>query len=73
MNDIYQLIQGDYFLQFDGTRAIGFYNYKTDSLLQNNLLGTKPEQQNPMENKLKAIIQTYNYGMIHNALTAKDR
>ncbi|TAL58523.1 MAG: alkaline phosphatase family protein [Bacteroidetes bacterium] len=75
INDVYQLIQDDYLLQFDGNNTIAFYNYKTDSLLQNNLMGKEPEGEKPsdsyrMERKLKAIIQTYYNGMINNKLTA---
>ena len=70
INDVYQIFQDDYLLQFDGNNTIALFNYKTDSLLQNNLLGKEEEQQIELEKKLKAIIQTYYYGMIHNTLVA---
>lgn len=70
INDVYQLFQGEYLLQFDGHTAIGFYNYKTDLHLQRNLIGTQQEIETQMEKKLKAIIQNYYHGMIHNQLTA---
>lgn len=73
ISDVFQLIQGEYLLQFDGNSTISFYNYKTDSLLQENILGTIPEKEKQMENKLKAIIQTYYNGLIHNKLSAERK
>ena len=74
-NDVYQIFQDDYLLQFDGNKTIAFYNYKTDSLLQNNLQKQPSEVlktfQTSMESKLKAIIQTYHHAMIANKLTAE--
>jgi len=69
INDVYQLFQGDYLLQFDGNKTIAFYNFKTDSLLKNNFLGKEAEKQKEMETKLKAIVQTYNHAMINNKMT----
>lgn len=73
INDIYQLFENDFLLQFDGNKTIGFYNLKTDSLLHNNILGSHPKTEMQMERKLKAIIQTYTSGMIYNKLTAEDK
>ena len=72
INDVYQIFQDDYLLQFDGQKTISLYNYKTDSLLQHNLIGKIPEKEKTMETKLKAIIQTFNTGMIHNKMTSKS-
>lgn len=69
ISDVFQIIQGEYLLQFDGNATIGFYNYKADPLLENNILGSDLVTEKQMENKLKAIIQTYYNGMIHNKLT----
>ncbi len=71
-NNIYQIIQNDYCLQFDGTNSIGLYRCKSDSLLQNNLIEKDTIVENALEKKLKAIIQTYNKGMIHNTLIIKN-
>ena len=57
-NGIYQYFKGDYMLQFDGEKSIAVFTFKTDRLLQNNLLNQLPEQQQ-MEKELKAIIQQY--------------
>jgi phosphoglycerol transferase MdoB-like AlkP superfamily enzyme len=66
-NRLYQFMQNDYFMQYDGYETKSVYNYKSDIFLQNNLAGTIPEQHE-METKLKAIIQQYITGMIENKL-----
>lgn len=70
INDVYQIFQNEYMLQFDGNNSIGLYDFHSDSLLQNNLISKQPEVKNNMENKLKAIIQTYHHALIHNKMTA---
>jgi phosphoglycerol transferase MdoB-like AlkP superfamily enzyme len=52
---VYQLVMGDVLLQFDGTRTIAVYRFKTDKLFKNNLVGQLPEQQ-AMEQFIKALI-----------------
>ena len=64
---IYQLLQGDLMLQFDGTKTTAVYRFKTDKLLRENLVGRLPEQQH-MEQRLKAIIQQYMSRMNENRL-----
>ena len=64
---IYQLVQGDLLLQFDGTRTTAVYRFKTDPLLKNNMAGQLPEQPT-MERLLKAIIQQYMSRMNENRL-----
>ncbi|MFI5164177.1 MAG: LTA synthase family protein [Bacteroidia bacterium] len=76
INDVYQFFQDDYLLQFDGQNALALYNFKTDPLLQSNLLGkdssaTLRVTQKEMETKLKAVIQSFNHAMIHNEMTSK--
>ena len=58
-------------LQFDGEKSIGLYAFEKDHLLEENLLENHPEIAAPMEARLKAIIQQYNYRMIHNEMTAE--
>ena len=65
-NGIYQFIYEGYCLQFDGYEVIGLYNLDNDSLLQQNLVTSNPQRSQKMEWTLKAIIQSYNHGMIHN-------
>ena len=56
-NGIYQYVKQGHVLQFDGKKSIGMYAL-SDSLMQYNLVGTRPQQQS-MERELKAIIQQY--------------
>src|SRR5574344_2168725 len=69
-NDVYQYVKGDYVLQWDGTKTKAIYNFRTDLLLQNNLLGKVP-QQDEMEKEVKAIIQSYMTRMTTNSLICK--
>ncbi|MBR5728413.1 MAG: LTA synthase family protein [Muribaculaceae bacterium] len=71
LNGVYQLVQGGYVLQFDGTHATGLYALD-DRLMQHNLVGTLPAQQQSMERLLKAIIQQYMQRMTQDQLTIKN-
>jgi phosphoglycerol transferase MdoB-like AlkP superfamily enzyme len=66
-NRLYQFMQGDYFLQFDGDETKTVFRYKPDTFLRNNLAGTVPEQHE-METKLKAVIQQYVSRMMEDRL-----
>ncbi|MGN1246434.1 MAG: LTA synthase family protein [Muribaculaceae bacterium] len=57
-NGVYQYVKGEYLLQFDGTRTTGLFRFKSDRLLQVNLVNRSRRWQ-PMELELKAIIQQY--------------
>lgn len=72
-NGLYHLIQADYCLFFDGSASVSLYNLKIDSLLQNNLLGKDPAVQSSLENKIKAIIQTYNNRLISNEMVVNKK
>lgn len=65
----YQWVQDEYFLQFDGTKTLGLFNYKEDKLLKNNLKDQLPQVRSAMEQKLKAFIQQYSNRMLDNKLT----
>jgi phosphoglycerol transferase MdoB-like AlkP superfamily enzyme len=67
-DDVYQLYQGDYLMQFDGRRALSLYNYKTDRMLQENVVKQYPDIVQGMEKKMRAIIQQYNNRMVDNKL-----
>lgn len=69
INNVYQYVEKEYLLQFNGEKSIGLYKYPADTLLQNNVLPKEGALASSMAEKLKAIIQTYNYKMIHNKLT----
>jgi phosphoglycerol transferase MdoB-like AlkP superfamily enzyme len=68
LNNIYQFFENEYLLQFNGLESLALYHTKEDSLLQRNILNSEIELALNMENQLKAIIQEYNYRMLHNKL-----
>lgn len=70
LNNIHQIIDKNYLLQFDGMEIIAAYNYNNDPLLKNNVLSSPSEEAQELENKLKAIIQNYNNRLINNQLVA---
>lgn len=57
-NGTFHYVKGEYLLQFNGSRTTGFYRFKSDRLLQCNLVRRSRRWQ-PMERELKAIIQQY--------------
>lgn len=67
-NGAFQIIEGDYLLQFSNEKVIALYDFKTDPMLRDNLAGRLPQVQNRLENKIKAVIQQYNDGMLENKL-----
>ena len=73
INGIYQIIKGDYMLQFDGKTSIALYKFNDDTLLKNNLIENKAYSNNKitLENEIKAIIQSFNNRMINNNLTVE--
>ncbi len=70
-NSTYHLYMKDHILEMIDTKTVGFYDYKKDIFLENNLIGKDPELQLPMEEKLKAIIQTYNSRLIDNNMVVR--
>jgi phosphoglycerol transferase MdoB-like AlkP superfamily enzyme len=67
--NVYQLIQGDFLLEYDGVKSLGLYNFKTDKMSTSNLLDKMPEVVSKMEMKVKAVIQQYNNRLIDNQMT----
>lgn len=70
INGIYQLVKDDYVLHFDGSKTIAVYNFRSDSLLQNNIIDQKSEYQES-ESYLKAILQSYQERLVENKLSTK--
>jgi phosphoglycerol transferase MdoB-like AlkP superfamily enzyme len=70
-DNTYQLFEDDYVLIFDGTTSLGLYNFKTDKLIEHNLVDQYPDIVSAMEKKLKALIQQYNNRMIEDRLTVR--
>lgn len=71
LNNTYQLISGDYVLQFSNDKSIALYNYEKDVFLKNNILYKNTKIASQLEQKIKALIQDYNFRMINNKLTIK--
>jgi len=71
INESYQLIQGDYSLQFDGEKPIALFNYSKDPKMKENVLDNEEVKTEEMETKLKAIIQQYQEALIQNQLSPR--
>lgn len=69
LDNIYHLIDGDYYLAFDGAKSLALYNFKEDPLMKNDLLSVETEKARDMEAFIKAYIQSFNERMIDNQLT----
>lgn len=52
-------------------KPVGLYNFKNDIFLGINLINKEPEIEKMMEEKLKAVIQTYNSRLIDNNMVIK--
>ncbi|SHG54676.1 Phosphoglycerol transferase MdoB [Chryseolinea serpens] len=70
-DNVYQLVEGDHLLQYDGNKSVGLFNFKTDKMLKTNQLDQKLPVQDSLETKMKAILQQYNNRMIGDSLTVK--
>jgi len=67
----YNLYMKDHIIEMIDNKPIGLYNYKTDHFLENNLISKEPELEKQMEDKMKAIIQTYNASLVDNNMVIK--
>jgi phosphoglycerol transferase MdoB-like AlkP superfamily enzyme len=67
-DDNYQLCQDNYLLQFNGSESVALYDFVNDPLLTKNILREKKEVVDPMERKIKAVIQQYNNRMVDDRL-----
>jgi phosphoglycerol transferase MdoB-like AlkP superfamily enzyme len=65
---LYQLVEDEALLQFNGTEAIGFYDLAKDPLQKNNLVKKEDPRIGKLTLRIKAVIQTYNHAMIKNEL-----
>lgn len=71
LNGIYQIIEGNFVLEFDGEKSLALYDVVNDPLTQKNIQQDFPEKVNELEILLKAYIQQFNSRMIENRLTIK--
>jgi phosphoglycerol transferase MdoB-like AlkP superfamily enzyme len=72
LNNIYQLIQGEYLIQYDGVQIVGLYNYQVDHGLELNLLGAPSIKEDRLAEKLNSVIEDYHYRMEFNLWTLGD-
>jgi len=69
----YYLYMKDHILEVLENKPAGLFNYKNDRYFQTNLLDREPEVQKQMEDKLKAIVQTYNNRLIDNNMVVRKQ
>ena len=69
--DYYQLFQDSLMIQYLNEKTIGIYNFNKDPSQKNNLLIKDTATNKSYTKKLKAIIQTYNNGLIDNSFYQK--
>jgi hypothetical protein len=70
-NETYQYSEDQYVLQFREGKEVGFYDFKNDVLLKENLVGKGGEKEKLMLKRLKANIQQYHNRMLADDLLAK--
>lgn len=71
LNNLYEIISGNFVYQFDGANGFALYDISMDSLMQHNIIKEQPDVVNELERKLKGYLQSYNQRMIKNHLTVK--
>ena len=73
-NGIYQYVEGNIMLQFDGRAIVALYDMDADPLLKANLKDVESyaEDRLRMESRLKAILQSYMDRMINDRLVIND-
>ncbi len=67
----YHLYMKDHILEMIDNQPVGLYNFKADKFLETNLIDRDPTLVLKMEEKLKAIIQSYNSRLINNELVVR--
>lgn len=68
IGNAFQMVWDDWVIQFDGSKTVALFDRDSDPLLKNNLVSKNPQQQEFLEQKIKAIIQQYNNRMADNRL-----
>jgi hypothetical protein len=61
----------DHMLEMVDNKPVGLYNFKEDRFLDKNLIDKDTSYLWTMEEKLKAIIQSYNARLIENDMVVK--
>lgn len=66
LNDIYWYAEGDFLMKWSDEKPLGLFRFKTDRMLENDLLLKERETAEMIEKNLKARIQLYNNRLIQN-------
>lgn len=59
----FQMVQGDWFVQYDGQKVLHAYRYKDDPVLKHDRRGQQPAH---IERRFQSILQQYMHRMNHN-------
>ena len=77
INEVYQYIENDYVLHFNGESTIGLFKWKTDNQLKSNLALPNDTETKAikaaMEQRLKAYLQQYQTRIVNNMMTYENR
>ena len=68
VGQMYQIIEGEWVLHFDGEKVLGFYNKSADPNLKHNLANQNPPEMQRMLLRLKAYLQDFTHRMKENRL-----
>lgn len=69
LDNVYNYINDDYYLAFDGKKTLGLYNWKTDPWMKKNLMESQKPMAQKMENFIKAYVQSFNERVSEDKLT----
>ena len=67
----YHLYMKDHLMEMIDNKPVSMFDYKNDKFLMTNVLDKNPDLRKQMEEKLKAIIQTYNTRLLDNNMVVK--
>ncbi len=70
---IYQILDTQYTLKFDGKKSISLYDYNLDPTFQHNLIDQNLPIKETLETALKAVIQVHHEAMINNKLSYEQK
>jgi phosphoglycerol transferase MdoB-like AlkP superfamily enzyme len=65
----YQVVDSSHFILFDGNRILQLNHFRTDSLLENDLIGIDTLYRLDLEKNTKAYLQEYFFRLNNNALS----
>lgn len=68
LDNTYQMIRGDYVLQYDGQQVVALYDKAKDPMLRNNLRGKQSETEAELVRLMQAYLQSYTNRMRDNRM-----